>query len=163
MGYFKNLDIDIQEQKLREEAKWWEANLEVVLQWAIDDSERELIEYLEQEFEEFPDGFYKFVNECSEAYAEKERSLDLIFGFSGEVIMEVFEGIGVVYPDKQSYLQAGLNRFGDKYYCCYYDSKSNSTWFFRNTEVIEIEIEYLAYKREQESELKKEVAAQIEL
>jgi hypothetical protein len=158
MGYFKNLDLEIQQQQLKEAAQWREENLEVILQWATDENERDLVEYLEDEFEESPDGFYKFVNECKEAYAEKERSLDLIFGLSGEEVMEVFEGIGVIYPDEQSYLQAGIKRFGGKYYCCYYDSKSNSTWFLRNSEEIDLAVMYLAQSREYEAELEKEVA-----
>jgi hypothetical protein len=107
------------------------------------ETQRLLIQFLESQFLEFPCGFVHFWEYCGQAYKNKQTDLEYELGLPAKTIQEAFDGIGVRYLNKQECLEAYHNgyEFADKYYSCFEEKETESTYFYRNHYLLDAEID----------------------
>ena len=105
-----------------------------------------LMQQLDYWFEKSPGGFYKFLEPCENSKLYKKGdSWTEELGFSRSEFKTAFEKIGVSYKSKREFTEALKtgNLFQGKFYCCYIDRIKNITVYYRNHELLDLELEKL--------------------
>lgn len=109
--------------------------------------QRRLIQHLEFHFEDFYNQSLDFLEIywefCCDSYVNKATTLDTDLNLPSKILIEAYKGFGILYSNYYEYLAAkhAGNEFQGKYYCaCPIDSSSN-TYFFRNDDLIDLEID----------------------
>lgn len=84
--------------------------------------------------EKFSKGFFKFIEPCQHRLYKEGDSWAETLGWKRDLFKKVFDQIGTRYVSKTSYKKACQEGdvFRGKLYACYYDRKSNQTYFVRN-------------------------------
>ena len=104
------------------------------------------MQQLDYWFEKSPGGFYKFLEPCENSKLYKKGdSWTEELGFSRSEFKTAFEKIGVSYKSKREFTEALKtgNLFQGKFYCCYIDRIKNITVYYRNHELLDLELEKL--------------------
>jgi hypothetical protein len=98
-----------------------------------------IIEHLEKEFYKNPDGFHMFYEPHPEQpdYRQEGSWIEvLVFTTTVNDFKLNFDQIGVRYSSYKEYAEAA-DKFGNKYYCSYYDKDTKRIYYIRNNEVVE--------------------------
>lgn len=102
-----------------------------------------VMQQLDYWFAKYPAGFYKFLEPSpNSALYEEGKSWTEELGCSAEEFLAAFEKIGVRYKSKSAYVEVP-DKFGDKFYCSYYERRERLTWYFRNHELLDGELDRL--------------------
>lgn len=96
-----------------------------------------LFVYLEFKFKMKKSGFWKFYEPCKRHLDYQiGDSLFEEMGYTRRVFKRAFQKIGVCYATKEEFKKQ-KDPFQGKLYACYYNRKSNKTYFFRNHAAVE--------------------------
>ena len=113
-----------------------------------------LMQQLDYWFEKKPGGFYKFLEPCenNELYKTGDSWPEEL-GFSKYEFKTAFEKIGVAYKSKNEFKKAMEkgDPFQGKFYCCYVDKMKYITVYYRNHELLDLELEKLLSPVSEES------------
>ena len=113
-----------------------------------------LMQQLDYWFEKKPGGFYKFLEPCenNELYKTGDSWTEEL-GFSKYEFKTAFEKIGVAYKSKNEFKKAMEkgDPFQGKFYCCYVDKMKYITVYYRNHELLDLELEKLLSPVSEES------------
>ena len=113
-----------------------------------------LMQQLDYWFEKSPKGFYKFLEPCeNNKFYKKGDSWTEELGFSKAEFKTAFEKIGTTYKSKKEFTKAlnEKNLFKGKFYCCYIDRIKNITVYYRNHDLLDLELEKLLNSVSEES------------
>lgn len=95
-----------------------------------------LMQQLDFWFERFPTGYYKFQDITSHAMYKPGDSWCEELGISVDEFRTAFDKIGVRHKSKSQFDQAE-DKFQGKFYCSYFDRRSQLTYYFRNHELLD--------------------------
>lgn len=113
-----------------------------------------LMQQLDYWFEKKPGGFYKFLEPCenNELYKTGDSWTEEL-GFSKAEFKTAFEKIGVAYKSKNEFKKAMEkgDPFQGKFYCCYVDKMKYITVYYRNHDLLDLELEKLLSPVSEES------------
>ena len=113
-----------------------------------------LMQQLDYWFEKKPGGFYKFLEPCenNELYKTGDSWTEEL-GFSKYEFKTAFEKIGVSYKSKNEFKKAMEkgDPFQGKFYCCYVDKMKYITVYYRNHELLDLELDKLLNSVSEES------------
>jgi hypothetical protein len=110
-----------------------------------------LMQQLDYWFERYPDGFWKFLEECEgHANYKKGGSWCEELGMTRHEFHTAFDRIGVRHISKGKF-EAAKDKFAGKYYCSYQDRIRNLTFYFRNHELLDKALDTLIQNRKQEN------------
>ena len=113
-----------------------------------------LMQQLDYWFEKKPGGFYKFLEPCenNELYKTGDSWTEEL-GFSKAEFKTAFEKIGVAYKSKNEFKKAMEKGdvFQGKFYCCYVDKMKYITVYYRNHDLLDLELEKLLSPVSEES------------
>lgn len=113
-----------------------------------------LMQQLDYWFEKKPGGFYKFLEPCenNELYKTGDSWTEEL-GFSKYEFKSAFEKIGVAYKSKNEFKKAMKkgDPFQGKFYCCYVDKMKYITVYYRNHDLLDLELEKLLSPVSEES------------
>jgi hypothetical protein len=101
-----------------------------------------LMQQLDYWFAKYPDGFYKFLSPCDHAlYKDGDSWTEELF-LSDKEFRTAFEHLGTVYKSKSDFIKQD-DPFQGRYYCSYYDRITKKTYYFRNHQKVDNELEIL--------------------
>lgn len=102
-----------------------------------------LMQQLDYWFGKYPGGFYKFLEPCNHAAYKPGKSWTEELEITVDEFRGAFDQIGVRYKSKKEFDEAA-DKFAGKYYRSYYDKISRLTYYFRNHEVVDADLDALA-------------------
>jgi hypothetical protein len=108
------------------------------------------MQQLDYWFNKYPNGFYKFLSPCENKHYKTGDSWCEELNFSKDEFRTAFDQIGIRYASKKTY-ESASNSFVDsssaeKYYCSYTDKIKGLTYYFRNSKIVDEELEALCSK-----------------
>ena len=106
-----------------------------------------LMQQLDYWFAKKPNGFYKFKAPCPHPLYKEGDSWKEELGFSEDEIQTAFSKIGIAYKSKTSMMEAEYPFKDEKgtelFYCSFYDRESRLTWYQRNHEYADNQLDKL--------------------
>lgn len=90
----------------------------------------------------YPDGFYKFLAPCDHENYKEGDSWTEELAFSSDEFRTAFSHIGIAYKSKKQFNEES-DKFKGKYYCSYYDRISRKTYYIRNDELLDQDLDSL--------------------
>lgn len=103
-----------------------------------------LMQQLDYWFDKYPDGFYKFLtpSEAHPAYKPGQSWCEEL-AISHNEFRNAFEKIGIRYSSKGEYDAVTGDKFQGRMYCCYIDKRQNLTYYYRNHDLVDQNLEML--------------------
>lgn len=101
-----------------------------------------LMQQLDYWFERYPDEFWKFLSPCEHAAYKPGNSWTEELGMSEDEFRTAFDQIGIRYKSKKEY-SAAADKFQGKYYCSYTDKVARMTYYRRNHQMVDAELDRL--------------------
>ncbi|NEP61044.1 MAG: hypothetical protein F6K31_29360 [Symploca sp. SIO2G7] len=102
------------------------------------------MQQLEYWFADRPDGFYKFLEPCSNEKYRQGDSWAEELAYTPDEFRAAFDCIGFRYRTKTEFTQS-QDKFQGKFYCSYFDKRQGLTYYFRNHETVETLLDSLIY------------------
>lgn len=108
-----------------------------------------LMQQLDYWFDNRPNGFYKFLSPCEHLLYKSGDSWSEELGMSMAEFRTAFDKIGIRYHSKTAF-EAATDKFQGKFYCSYTDKRAQLTWYFRNHEVVDAELNNLVFRQKRD-------------
>lgn len=99
-----------------------------------------LMQQLDYWFDKNGQGFYKFLSPCNHPAYKEGDSWTEELGFSEKEFRTAFRNIGIKYNNKTSF-QKQDDPFQGKYYCSYTNKREGKTYYFRNDELLDADLD----------------------
>jgi hypothetical protein len=116
-----------------------------------------VMQQLDYWFEGHPEGFYKFLLPSDHPAYKVGDSWTEELGMSVDEFRTAFDKIGIRYKSKTEFDKA-VDKFQGKFYCSYVDRRSNLTFYFRNHELLDAELDRLLSKNNAKTQKKTPIA-----
>jgi hypothetical protein len=106
-----------------------------------------LMQQLDYWFDKYPNGFYKFKSPCNHINYKQGDSWEEELFFSEEEFTTAFSKIGHSHKSKTEF-DSSLDKFNNKFYCSYFDRKTCLTYYYRNHDLLDDELEKISTNRQ---------------
>jgi hypothetical protein len=103
-----------------------------------------LMQQLDYWFERYPTGFWKFQAPCEHTAYKPGNSWTEELAITVDEFRGAFKQIGVSYNSKKEYDMAA-DKFQGKYYCRYFNKVNRMTYYFRNHQIVDADLNGLVF------------------
>jgi len=103
-----------------------------------------LMQQLDFYFNQYPDGFYKFLEPCNNEYYKKGDSWCEELCFGVDEFRSAFDKIGIRYKSKSEFKES-TDKFNGKFYASYVSKMDHKTYYVRNHNLVDSALDTIVY------------------